>query len=63
MVDYSNLYIEDINYITDAIITNTYIELYLKCNVTTGSAKLYSSDTSSDNDAKACRFGGYKLGA
>jgi hypothetical protein len=40
-----------------------YIELYLKCNVTTGSAKLYSSDTSSDNDAKACRFGGYKLGA
>ena len=40
-----------------------YIELYIKCNVTTGSVTLYSSDTSSDADAKACRFGGYKIGA
>jgi hypothetical protein len=38
-----------------------YIELYLKCNVTTGSAKLYSDDDLTHADSKACRFGGYKL--
>ena len=33
MVDYSKLYIEDINYIKDATITDTYIELELKYNL------------------------------